>query len=236
MTKSKSISSRAYIIAGSSSPLASAINETLGGGDSTVFVGRNNPFNFKHWLKAKSVKTTDDADIYTKVIMNQLQQFIADGYTRISIVVVAGVSSNDWVESIATNEYLPSRITEDAIGATEAAGNIDDLSLTYIGSAASYLGGKYPYSVTKASLSGLLHSSNKRSPSFVRSNLVIPGAFEGGMIADWDSNKRDKVSSNTTINRIASSKEIADAIIFTSTNEYIADSVLNMSAGQVTIE
>lgn len=236
MTKSNNTSSdRVYIVLGSSSSLASAINNKLSS-ESKRFFGRTNPHGINSWQEAVPISTFEDADKYTQMVVQELERLSEEGFVNLSLIIIAGVSSEDWIQSIAINEYFPSRLTEEAIRLVEQTKEISDFSITYIGSAASYLGGKYPYSVTKASLTGLLHSSNKRSPKAVRTNLVVPGAFDGGMIADWDEDKRRQVSQNTTIGRIASSNEVADALIFTATNKYMADSVLNMSAGQVVIE
>lgn len=236
MKKSNSTSSkRAYIIVGTTSPLASALDERLINQKKTFF-GRTNPAAIDNWQKTPSIKTLNDADDYADAVWQQIKAYLSLGFMRISVFIIAGVSSDDWLESISVNEYLPARITERVINGTGQLSNIEDLSLTYIGTAASYLGGKLPYSVTKASLTGLVHSSNRRSPSYVRTNLVIPGAFDGGMIADWDEEKRANVSANTTINQIAKPSQIADALVFTGENEYLADSIINMSAGQITIE
>lgn len=228
-------SNKLFIVVGSSSVLARSISQNLNQSE-LIFFGRSNPFNLVNWQKSIDINTIEDAQISSNKILNHIQEISElSEYDTAHLIILSGVSSNNWIESIAVNQYFPALLSSGFINIFESQ-NLRDVSITLIGSAAAYLGGKAAYASTKSSLTGLMHSLNKRSDSNVRVNLVVPGAFEGNMIKDWDINKKKLVSANTVINRIASADEVSEAIIFASTNTYTADSIINMSGGQVTIE
>lgn len=235
MRKYLSTSSKLIVVIGSSTTLAQSLSLKISEGD-TIFYGRSNPYNLKNWHALPDISKLGDAESYSRKVINDIKAIFKNTkYESVSLIILCGVSSTDWEVSLAVNQYMP------ALLATQFAElalirSFQDLSITLMGSAASYVGGKASYASTKASLTGLMHSVNQRSAHCVRVNLVVPGAFEGNMINDWNNEKRAKVSARTTINRIASADEIADAIIFVSNNGYVADSIINMSAGQINIE
>lgn len=108
-------------------------------------------------------------------------------------------------------------------------------SITLLGSTSSYLEGKMPYTSSKSGLFGLMNSLNKEFGQFVRTNLIVPGAFIGGMTADWNTEKVQKVTDNTLLKRITTSDEISNSIEFCIQNKYLCGSVINMSGGQIKI-
>lgn len=235
MRSSNTSSSRFFIIIGSSGSVAQSISQEPGI-DNICFMGRSNPHGLSSWVELGSISNKDDVSLYVDSINRKLLEILEDGFRKVSFICTLGVSTNDWDLSVAVNQYLPLRLSEVITATCEKWGNILDLSFTFMGTAASYLGGKYTYSTTKSSLTGLVHSINRRTDYCVRANIVIPGAFEGAMISDWDNEKRDLVKRQTTVNKIATSQQIAHALVFTAQNEYIADSIINMTAGQVIIE
>jgi NAD(P)-dependent dehydrogenase (short-subunit alcohol dehydrogenase family) len=222
------------IIVGSSSPLCKAIADHDKSG-TCVFFGRTNPYGFKNWHEGATF--TDEASVraFSEEIKNFLANEIDSGVLSLNIIFVVGVSSNDWQQSFVVNEMLPSIIAQAFDSFVKGAPWLESASITLIGSTGAYRGAKLPYSATKASLTGIMHTLNK-SDSITRTNLIVPTAFNGGMISDWDEAKIKSVANSNTIGRIGDVSEIADAIIFASNNQFVADSVINMSAGQVIIE
>lgn len=144
-------------------------------------------------------------------------------------VFLQGLSTADWDLAVAVNLVSVGRMCEAVLDARPPNGS----SITLVGSASSYLGGKMAYAASKAGLSGVMAAINKMASGSVRCNLVVPGAFESSMIADWSVEKRQQVSDNTTLRRLANSDEIAAAIISLATNRYATGTVLNMTGGQV---
>lgn len=152
------------------------------------------------------------------------------------ILFLAGVSTNDWLESVLVNEIFPAIVGESFIDLVADEDTINDASIVLVGTTGAYQGAKITYSATKASLTGILHTFNRRSPEKVRANLVIPSAFDSGMIADWDVEKRRAVAATTRVGRLGKPEEIADALLFAARNKFLADSIVNVSGGQIAIE
>lgn len=235
MVKSSSLLQTKTFVIGSSSPLCAAINDDARVGEA-YFFGRTNPFGFNNWVSTKSFTLASHIDEFERQFSTYLGHSIDSHTSHVNLIFVAGVSSNDWQESFIVNELLPSIISVSFISATKDVLAIENASICLIGSTGSYRGAKLPYSATKASLTGVMHSLNRDSPGIVRTNLVIPTAFNGGMISDWGEEKKDIVAKTNIVHRIGDIKEIADAIMFAASNQFVVDSVINMSAGQVNIE
>jgi NAD(P)-dependent dehydrogenase (short-subunit alcohol dehydrogenase family) len=211
-----------YVI-GSSTALSRAIDEET---DDAVFFGRTNPNKFTSWIEIPGLGTNSEIEESLKRFEGSLNPGKA-----MSLVCLQGISSDDWGESINVNLLSVARFIDvfcNYVKSNRLKGNV-----TMVGSASSYLGGKPAYSSTKAALFGLMNSINTSFAPSIRTNIVLPGVFEGGMIHDWSAKKRKKVSEQTYVKRIASASEITDAIMFCIRNEYVAGSVINMTSGQV---
>lgn len=204
--------------------LAKALNAQL---DNVHFFGRTNPHKLKSWTKIPGFSTMHDLNKSLKVFKKELKPDPV-----ISLVCLQGTSSKDWHESINVNLLSVANISEALCSYVQENKLQGDIAL--IGSASSYLGGKPTYSSTKAALFGLMNSLNMNYEN-IRTNIILPGVFDGGMIRDWGDNKREIVASRTFAKRVATSSEIADAIVFCMKNNYIAGSVINMTSGQVII-
>jgi NAD(P)-dependent dehydrogenase (short-subunit alcohol dehydrogenase family) len=214
------------VVVGSSSQVALGIYKI---DKKTNFIGRTNPFKFDNWIQGGDL-ALDDEIIKT---INILQQFL-DNYIEnesINIIFLNGLSSNDWESSINVNLVATAKLSEQFCKHLDK--NKLTGSITLIGSASSYLGGKLPYSTTKASLIGLMSSLNANYSPSIRVNMVLPGAIESGMTQDWSNEKKIKISQTTYQKRLANIDEIANAINFCIQNTYLSGATINMTSGGV---
>jgi NAD(P)-dependent dehydrogenase (short-subunit alcohol dehydrogenase family) len=218
-----------YVI-GSSTPLAPALAAQFGPSN-TTFLGRTNPHRLDNWAESPSLET-DEGIYQTQQLLSELA---GDQQSeRSHLVLLQGVSSRDWQASIHVNMLSVGILTEEFCKQNRRNATIGSVAM--LGSASAYLGSKLPYSATKAALTGIMNGINKEYGSETRANLIVPGAFEGGMTTDWDTDKRVNVSERTYAGRLATASEIADAIMFCAKNDYVCGSVINMTSGQVDIQ
>jgi NAD(P)-dependent dehydrogenase (short-subunit alcohol dehydrogenase family) len=145
-----------------------------------------------------------------------------------------GVSSQEWKESFLVNEYMPAKLSE---AFAEGAANIpiENRSIVLVSSSAAYQGSKLAYATTKASLTGILHTIARDYKNKVRINIVLPSAFDSGMISDWDKEKRKSVSNSNFIGRLGTADDMAEAILFSIKNRFITNSIINMTGGTIPI-
>jgi len=217
-----------YVI-GSSSAISLGLAQ-LGGDYSVVFIGRTNPHNLSRYIKSESAVDESSVDRLLAIIIKDLDA--SRGIESASLVVLSGVSTHDWRESFLVNEYLPARLSE-GFAQYVSGLSLTNTSITLVGSAAAYQGAKMPYATTKAALGGVLHTIARDFSGRVRVNLVLPGAFESNMTADWDDTKRQSVASNNHIGRLGTGIDMADAILFAVRNRFITNSTINMTGGAV---
>lgn len=220
-----------YII-GSSSSIAESLEVSLDSDFHTVFFGRTNPHHLKNFISYNGIHNEDSVDELGQTIINDLSA--SSEIESASLVVLAGVSSKNWTESFLVNEYLPAKLSE-MFSETVASLGLRGNSITLVGSSAAYQGAKLPYATTKASLSGIIHSISRDYRNTVRINIILPSAFESGMIADWSDDKRKDVASSNHIGRLGNADDMADAIVFTVKNNFITNSTINMTGGTVHI-
>jgi NAD(P)-dependent dehydrogenase (short-subunit alcohol dehydrogenase family) len=213
-----------FLAFGSSSPLALALSKLA----DFHFVGRTNPYGFKNFIKIVGYDKINDIQELIQTLENK--EIISD-IDMLHVVFLQGVSSSDWALSINVN-FLSVALISEYLGKKIKKQNIEG-SFTLIGSASSNIGGKMTYCSTKSALNGVMASLNKNFSPNIRTNIVIPGAFEGNMIRDWDSEKRIKVSKNTFSNRLGSPDEISNAIFFCIKNNYLSGSKINITNGQI---
>lgn len=216
------------IVVGSRSALAKELDHRM----SAIFVGRENPYGFQRWVQGVSLASFDGISATVDLVRDLLEQHSDDD--RHDIVFLQGISTADWHDAAFVNLVSVGVLAEHF--ASYVAENKLRGSITMIGSASAYLGGKLPYAATKAALTGLMNALNSRFGTAVRTNMVVPGAFYGGMTTDWSASKVNAVASQTYAKRLADPREIVDAIIFLIDNEYVAGAIVNMSSGQVKIE
>ena len=214
------------IVIGSSSSLAKEISDI---DQNTIFVGRTNPYKFTNWVCGSNLSTNtgieDELIIFKNILLEYKDIKVFD------LILLNGISSNSWEDSININLIATAKISllfSEYIRENNIKG-----SVTLIGSASSYLGGKLPYSMTKASLVGLMNTLSKEYSPNVRINMVLPGAFESGMTEDWNNDKKVKISSATYQKRLANATEIVNAIIFCTENQYLSGATINMTSGGV---
>lgn len=217
-----------YIVVSSTSRLSYAISKSV---NNVKFFGRANDYGFADWEQSGDLTRMED--IYE--LGNSLKRFINKNvnYKKINLVLLQGVSTKDWLQSVLVNQISVGILSEvfcEEMTKLKIRGNI-----VMFGSAASYLGGKLPYSSSKASLIGMMNAINSKYGHLVNANLIVPGAFEGRMVDDWDVAKKRKVSEKTFAKRLATNDEIVNAIIFTCENDYLVGDILNLSSGQVQV-
>lgn len=220
-----------YII-GSSSNIAKSLEASIDGNFKIMFFGRTNPHHLKNFISYNGINDEDSVDELGQMIIDDLKASI--GLESASLVVLAGVSSKNWTESFLVNEYLPAKLSEMFCEMVVLLG-LQGNSITLVGSSAAYQGAKLPYATTKASLSGILHTISRAYRNTVRINIILPSAFESGMIADWEEEKRKDVASSNHIGRLGNADDMADAIVFTIKNGFITNSTINMTGGTVHI-
>ncbi|MDR2407290.1 MAG: SDR family oxidoreductase, partial [Bacteroidales bacterium] len=189
-------------------------------------------FNLKDFVKYTGIQNEESVDGLADLIFKDIKR--SENLKSASLVVLSGISSKDWRESFLVNEYLPAHLSE-LFASHIVDSQIRSGSITLISSSAAYQGAKLPYATTKASLTGVLHVIAKNYKNSIRINLVLPSAFDSGMIADWDDKKRQIVASSNYIGRLGTSDDIAEAILFTVQNKFITNSIINMTGGTIFI-
>ena len=150
---------------------------------------------------------------------------------EVGLVLLQGLSSTDWAASLSVNT-LSAGIIAEALSKTAVAQD-RQLSVSLIGSLASYCGRKMPYATAKSALVGLMHSLNNAFSPNVRANLIVPGAFPSAMTADWSDEKAREIGRGTFRRRLSQPGEVVAAIEFATKNNYIVDSVINMSGQRI---
>lgn len=148
------------------------------------------------------------------------------------LVCLQGLSTSDWEASFNVN-LLSVALFADYFCKFLADKKIVG-SITFISSASAYLGGKAAYASAKAALFGLMNSLHSQYQD-IRLNIILPGAFEGGMTADWDIDKKKMVGNQARVGRIARPEEIVQAVNFCIDCKYVAQSTINMTSGRVAV-
>lgn len=218
-----------YVI-GSSSKLAESIVKHSGESFDLVFFGRSNPYNFRNYVSYKGITSEESVVELRDLIFKDMEK--SKELETVSLVILSGVSTSDWRESYLVNEYLPAKLSEE-FAQQVASRSFVNRSIVLVSSTAAYRGSKLSYATTKASLTGILHTIAHDFKNKVRINIILPSAFDSGMISDWDDKKRNKVADSNLIGRLGSADDMADAILFTINNRFITNSTINMSGGTV---
>ena len=220
-----------YVV-GSSSEVALSIQKLFKKEWTTNFYGRSNPHGFTNFVEYPGVEDEKSVELLKNSIIEDLMN--TKGLEETALIILAGISSNDWRLSYYVNEYLPAIISD---GFAKSASQIDlaNRSIVLVGSSGAYQGAKLPYAATKASLTGILHTISRDYKEKVRINIVLPSAFDSGMISDWDERKRKQVSEANYIGRLGSPGDMADAILFAVRNRFVTNSTINMTGGTVHI-
>lgn len=222
MSKSK------ILVVGSSTLVASALSKRK----DTYFIGRTNPFSFDNYFEGLDLNKKENIDHQLSVITEILNNL--PDCEDVHLVHLQGISSTNWEECINVNMLSVALFSE--LFCEWVIQNKKTGSITMIGSASAYLGGKVTYASTKSSLFGIMNALNSRYGKTIRSNIVLPGAFEGGMTNDWDNIKLEMIAEKTFAGRIATPEEISKTILSSIDNEYLCGAVINMTSGQVNIQ
>jgi NAD(P)-dependent dehydrogenase (short-subunit alcohol dehydrogenase family) len=194
-----------------------------------IFIGRNNPFNLNNWIQGFDLSNNDGIESELRLIAEILKT--NTNQNELHLVLLNGVSSNSWEDSININLISTAKIAD--LFTSFLKKNHKYGSVVLLGSAASHFGEKLPYSMTKASLVGLMSVLNNKYSPYVRANMVLPGAFESGMTDDWNDEKKVKISETTYQNRLATRDEIVHSILFCVENTYLSGVTINMTSGGI---
>lgn len=88
------------------------------------------------------------------------------------------------------------------------------------------------YSLTKAGIIGFTKALSKEvSLNGVRVNAVSPGAVDTDMMKEYTSEEIKSLCEEIPAGRLARPEEIADAVLFVATSEYITGQVLSVNGG-----
>lgn len=221
---------KVYVI-GSSSTIAAAL-ENLGGEYTFIFIGRSNPHGLARFIQSNGMTDEKSVDTLAGLIRTDIEA--TKGLLSTGLIILSGVSSNDWRESFLVNEYLPARLSQEFAQLVSGLG-LENCSIALVSSSAAYQGAKLPYATTKASLTGIVHTIARDFREKVRINVILPSAFESDMIADWDEEKRAIVAAGNYIGRLGTADDMADALLFIINNRFITNSILNMTGGTIHI-
>lgn len=213
---------------GASTPLAPALEELSQ--MKTSFIGRSNPYGLTNWQQGFSLEDMGGIIATRQAIEDRVASWSND---PVHLVLLQGASTQDWMKSVYINMLSVGVLAESFAQLNRQRRAIGSIAL--LGSASAYLGGNIPYAGTKAALAGIMRGLNRTYGSETRTNIVVPGFFEGGMTAKWSEERLVEVASRTYAKRPATAREVARAILFCAMNEYTCGSVVNMTSGQVSI-
>lgn len=145
------------------------------------------------------------------------------------------ISDDEWENAIDINLSTHMRITRELMPLFSK-----DSSIVNISSINAVYGDKdsvcSSYSAAKAGLLGLTRQLAVELAPKIRVNAIVPGAVETPMIDGWLENKNERqewLKRFVPMKRIAQPDEIADAIIFLSSNnsKYITGTTLYVDGG-----
>lgn len=209
------------IIIGSTSTLC---KELLQYDKSSIVIGRKNHYNAINYIQGRDLSSDDGIESVKKIINSILKESKEQNH---SLVFLNGISEKNFKKSFYVNLYSTALISEtfaQCIQKNGAKGN-----LVYVSSLAVKKGGKIEYASTKAGLEGLMNSIISNYSPNIRANIVLPGAFHSGMIADWNKEKINRITESLSMKRLANSSEVAHAIKFLTENNYINGAILNLN-------
>lgn len=216
-------SQEVWLAVGSGSSLVANLARCV---DKLVVLGRGRPsYEVSEFVEIgdlTKLEARNQAAVRLRGIISQID-------SPVHVLFAQGLSTTDWEDAFAVNLMSVGEMCMAVVEANPLPGS----SITLVGSASAYLGGKMPYAASKAGLTGVMAAINQRTAGAIRCNLVVPGAFDGKMTADWDDKKRTLVSERTAIGRLAAADEIVQAIIAMATNAYAVGVLFNMTGGQV---
>ncbi len=226
-----------YVI-GSSSLIAKELERIFDDGTSrTIFFGRSNPNRLNNFIEYDGIYDEASADKLWHIIENDMASKIkaTELLAEIHLVILSGVSSYDWMNSFFVNEYMPAVIGDNFASKIKEAYPRIKSSIMFVCSSGAFQGAKLPYATTKASLIGAMHALAKDYKETTRVNMILPSAFVSGMTSDWDDEKKKKIASDNLNGRLASASDMADAISFGLNNDFINNSIINMTGGTIRI-
>ena len=96
----------------------------------------------------------------------------------------------------------------------------------------SYYPESMDYDASKAGVISLTHNFALAYAPIVRVNTVAPGWIDTDMNKELDEVQRNEEYKHINLGRFAKPEEIADAIYFAATNEYLDDSIIKIDGGR----
>ncbi len=183
------------------------------------------------------------ADISDVEQIKKMYDFIHKNYGKIDVLVNnAGISQvkmftditeKDWDNMFNVNVkgmfFVTKEFVKDMISAKE--GKIINISSMW-----GVTGGscEVHYSAAKAAVIGFTKSLAKElGPSGITVNCVSPGVIDTDMNGHLSQEDIEELNEDTPIGRMGKAEEVADAVLFLASSDFITGEVLNVNGGIV---
>eukprot|EP01060_Flectonema_neradi_P001837 TRINITY_DN11136_c0_g1_i1.p1 TRINITY_DN11136_c0_g1~~TRINITY_DN11136_c0_g1_i1.p1 ORF type:complete len:248 (+),score=37.12 TRINITY_DN11136_c0_g1_i1:54-797(+) len=241
------------VVTGASRGIGKAVSIKLANsGHNVVCIGRNiSTINevrdelpiVKDGQKHFSVSCPDFCEMSDVDSDNVIKEVAQSGSIR-HLVHSAGVTGADGVflkcnldiiqTTLRINVITPLQLTRSAL----RYGNMlkEPSSICFIGSVVGTSGnrGQVAYSTSKSALVGAVKSLSKEySPKLVRTNMVTPGFIDTDMTSGILDIEKNRILANTPLNRFGTPEEVADAVLFALTSEFLTGQTIQLDGGLV---
>lgn len=114
-------------------------------------------------------------------------------------------------------QHLTSSIVLSQLASRLMMRNKNGGSLVFISSVVAHQGaaGQSVYACAKSGLSGLTKSLAKElGPQQIRVNMVEPGLIETNLVAHYETDKKQKIASQTCLKRLGTADDVANLMLF----------------------
>ncbi len=147
---------------------------------------------------------------------------------------IYNLTEKDWDTSLSVNLKAPFLLIQQVLRLMKQ--HRQKGCIVNISSITGLIGARKPnYAAAKAGLIGLTKTVARSAGKYgIRVNAIAPGAVDTNLIADWDQKKRQAITRQTPIGRIADPQEIADIVSFLVSEKarFITGAVINATGGQ----
>ena len=236
--------SRTVLITGASGGIGSAAARAFAQRGYNLILQYNNTeiSELEKDLKAKGIAVSSfKADLRKQKDIEALASFSADCYCGIDVLVnCAGIAlyglfedtgREEWENIFSINVTGPAMLTRELIPSmlNKKSGCIINISSIWGETGASM---EVAYSASKAALTGFTKALAKElAPSGIRVNAVCPGPTDTAMMHSFSYEEIECIKKDIPLGRMATPKEIAEAVVFLSESDYITGYILNINGG-----
>lgn len=190
----------------------------------------------KNNIKKIILDLSDNNSIYRLMEKLNDDQIEIDAFLYLAGVSIGSdifsLSEKDWDYDMQINLKAPFLISQ---GLVHTMKKLNTGSMVFISSCSGFIGANKPnYGTSKMGVIGLMRSISTKGAKYgIRANCIVPGVVETPMVADWDAEKREKITAGVPIGKIAHPSEIANLISFLISDKstYITGAVLNATGG-----